>query len=88
MEVNGLFGGKRGRRRWCGGVVVVGMVEEMEEKKVEELVVEMEGKVVVEKWEKVAGHGKARSHFVGCHACWKEKGKRMNEREGKRGVVI
>jgi len=29
------FGGKEGRRWWCGGVDVVGMEEEMEERMVE-----------------------------------------------------
>ena len=49
-------------------VVVVRMEEEIEE---------MEGKVVeelmVEKREKVAGHGKARGCFYGCHSfcCWR-----------------
>ena len=45
------------------GVVVVGMVEEMEERKVEELmvkVVEMEGRV--------AGQGDTMAAFMGC--CW------------------
>ena len=51
---NGLFGEKRGRKRWCGGgvmvIVVVGMVEGMEERKVMEMVVEK-----MEEVERMAG---------------------------------
>ena len=65
-------------------VVVVGMEEEMEEKKVEELV-EMKGRV--------AGQGGSSRWLWGCHslaamlAGKRRKGKRMNEREGKKGGV-
>ena len=48
MEVNGFLGGKEEEEDGGDGVVVVGMVEEMEERKVEEWVVkvvEMEGRV-------------------------------------------
>ena len=64
MEVNGFLGGKEEEEDDGDGVVVVGMVEEMEEKKVEELVVEMEGRV--------AGHGKARGRLMGAAIvlCW------------------
>ena len=77
----GYFGGKRGRRRWCGGVEVVGMVEEMEEKKVEELVVEMEGRV-----EKMAGQWEGKGRLMVLPSFSVVGGKKMkekNERERK-----
>ena len=64
-------------------VVVVGMEEEVEERLVEELVAEMKGRV--------AGQGGSSRWLWGCHslaamlAGKRRKGKRMNEREGKKG---
>jgi len=89
---SGLFGEKEEEEEDGGGgvvvVVVVEMKEEMEEKRMVELVVEME----VEKWRM---GGQRREHgcfcslpFVGC--CNKEEERRnMKEREERKvGVVI
>ena len=86
LEVNGFLGGKEEEEDDGDGVVVVGMVEEMEERKVEEL--EMK---VVEELEKVAGHGKARGCFYGCHLLAGNKEgeeENMKEREEESGVYI
>jgi len=81
-----LFGGKRGRRRWCGGGVMVVVVVGMEE--------EMEGRMVVELVEMVGGNGGESGRpwegkgvflllpFVGCW--WRRKKKEKNERERKK----
>ena len=58
VEKMGYFGGQKEEEEGGVVVVVVGMEEEMEGKVVEEL--------VVEKREKVAGHGKARGCFCCC----------------------
>ena len=49
-----------------GVIVVVGMEEEMEEKKMEELVVKMEGKVVENGWPKEGARA------LGCWFRWQE----------------
>jgi len=69
-------------------VVVVGMVEEMEEKKVEELVVEKGGDGGWKGWE--CGRPKEGTMAaIASVACWKRrKGKSERERRRKGGVVI
>ena len=83
---NGLIGEKRGRRRWCGGVmvVVVGMEEEMEGRKVEKLVV-----MVVELEGGWPANGGSMAAFC-CHCSLLAAGNKEEERKimKERGVGV
>ena len=90
VEVGSLVfhGGKEEEEDDGDGVVVVGMVEEMEEKKVEELVemvVEMEGEGGGWRWPAKEARG---CHFVGCMLAGNKGGEEeiKKERERKWGL--
>ena len=88
---NGLFGGKRGRRRWCGGGVVVGNGGGDGGENGGGVGGEERWRWWVERMGEMAGQWKARA-VLGCHGSlavgWKEKERKMKEREEDRGVFI
>ena len=85
MEEVGFLVEKEEEEDGGDGVVVVGMVEEMEERKVGELVAEMAEMVAGQGGSTALALGLLLPFFVGC---WWEGGGKMKEREKGSGVYI